>query len=430
MPAGELTAISLYAGAGLSDFGYMAAGFNLVVQVEANAYRAAIGADNFPNSTWLIGDVRKLRREIVSAYRRNTTRGLDLLIATPPCQGMSSSNPSRGKRNTKDALRNQSKNSLILDIVPIAKALRPRVIVAENVRQLLTFAVRRGRTATPVIEILKSKLREYTVFAGTLDVADYGVPQNRKRCLIIAVRNTEPWVEACLTAKHLPWPKCTHGDGRRPWVTVGTWLRSMKYEPLDAISGELARGDHPLHFVPSYDPDRYLQVSSIPKNSGRSAYQNDRCPDCDYSPVPVGRMRCNACAGLMRNRPYVLQDRKPRLVAGFHSSYRRMHSRKPAPTVTTNSSHVGSDYKIHPFENRVLSILECADIQTIPRLYKWERAIRDGRTYTIRNVVGEAFPPFFTYLHGRLLRQMLMLDGQNHNRLRHLLSQCDRIRRR
>ena len=84
-----------------------------------------------------------------------------------------------------------------------------------------------------------------------------------------------------------------------------------------------------------------------------------------------------------------------------------MHSNYPAATVTTNSSHLGGDFKIHPWEPRVFSILECADLQTTPRCYDWSSVQEAGRTYSIRQVIGEAFPPYFTYLHGRLLSSAL-----------------------
>jgi DNA (cytosine-5)-methyltransferase 1 len=80
---------------------------------------------------------------------------------------------------------------------------------------------------------------------------------------------------------------------------------------------------------------------------------------------------------------------------------------KPAPTVMTNSSHLGSDYKIHPWENRVLSIRECADLQTIPSFYDWSWAFQTGHVYVTRQVIGEALPSWFTYLHGLVLRQLL-----------------------
>ena len=69
-----------------------------------------------------------------------------------------------------------------------------------------------------------------------------------------------------------------------------------------------------------------------------------------------------------------------------------MRPDRPAYTITTNSSHIGSDFKIHPWENRVLSILECADLQSVPRFYDWTRAKEQRTLYLIRNLVGEAFP--------------------------------------
>ena len=135
------TAVSLFSGAGLSDLGYEMAGFRLMVQVEIDQRRAAIGADNFPKSQWLTCDVRGMDREIAAAYFRSTSRRLDLLVATPPCQGMSSSNPSRGKRQTPQAKALEEKNRLILEVIPLARSLRPRLIVVENVRQVLTLSV-------------------------------------------------------------------------------------------------------------------------------------------------------------------------------------------------------------------------------------------------------------------------------------------------
>ena len=112
----------------------------------------------------------------------------------------------------------------------------------------------------------------------------------------------------------------------------------------------------------------------------------------------------------MRNRPYVRTGKRFRLVKGFRSSYRRMAPDQPARTITTNTSHVGSDFKIHPWENRVLSTLECSDLQTVPRFFNWSSAIDAqprSKRYLIRNLVGEAFPPYFTFLHGKVLAEAL-----------------------
>ena len=55
----------------------------------------------------------------------------------------------------------------------------------------------------------------------------------------------------------------------------------------------------------------------------------------------------------------------------------------------------------------MLSILECADLQTVPRFYDWKRAKENRTLYLIRNLIGEAFPTYFTYLHGQVLAKLL-----------------------
>ena len=406
-----LTAVSIFSGAGLSDLGYEMAGFRFVVQVEVDRKRSDIGADNFPTSTWLTRDVAGSADEIATAYRNAASRRLDLLVATPPCQGMSSSNPSRGKRQTPQAQALEAKNGLMLEVIPIAQLLKPRIIVAENVRPVLTLNVKYCGTKAKVIDHLRSQLSEYQVFPGVVNVADYGIPQVRKRALVVAVHRDEPWLELVSRQRDGLLPQRTHSNksnnGARPWLSVEDWLKSMEYEPLDARSKDNALGKHPLHFVPAYGSDRYQQISEIPPYSGRSAYDNSTCPSCGCEEVEMDSIRCQLCGGVMRNRPYVERDGSPSLIKGFRSSYRRMNAKRPAYTITTNSSHVGSDFKIHPWENRVLSILECADLQTVPRFYDWTRAYNNKTTYLIRTLVGEAFPTYFTYMHGRILAELL-----------------------
>ena len=409
----ELTAVSLFSGGGLSDLGYELAGFRFVVHVEADERRAEIGADNFPDSKWITANVQDSTDAIVQAYRKGSARRLDLLTATPPCQGMSSSNPSRGKRQTPQAQALEAKNRLMLELIPIAEALKPRVVVAENVRQILTLDVEHEGGRKKVVDLLREGLPQYQVFSGVVNVADYGIPQVRKRALVVAIHEDEPGLK--YLADDQPWPRPGHAEqplnGAQPWVSVRQWLNVMQYEPLDASCEERAHGKHPLHYVPAYGGDRYQQVSGILPYSGRSAYENDTCPSCGQSPVETGLIRCPHCDGVMRNRPYAEKDGQPYLIKGFHSSYRRMNPDRPAYTITTNSSHVGSDFKIHPWENRVLSILECADLQTVPRFYDWKRA-EDNRTrYLVRNLVGEALPPYFTYLHGQYFAALLGNKG-------------------
>lgn len=406
-----LTAVSLFSGGGLSDAGYLAAGYTLVVQSELEPERAAIGKSNFPDSEWVVGDVRRRVDQIVKAYRQKESRPLDLLVATPPCQGLSSSNPSRGKRASKDARKNARKNALLLRIIEVARLLEPRVIVAENVRQILTHAVYWNGTKRTVVQVLKRELCDYEFWYMPVDVADYGVPQSRTRAVIVGIRKAEECVPALLKAAVAPIPAPTHcdggGDNYKPWISVRHWCEALAYPPLDASDASRATSGDPLHSVPWYDAERYRLIADIPKHSGKSAYHNDKCPNCRRKVAVTDKARCSRCQGILWNRPIKRGRGRPRLIKGFLSSYRRMRSDRPASTITTNSSHVGSDWKIHPYENRVLSARECADIQTVPRWYNWRTALKGRQKYLIRNLVGEALPPYFTYLHGKTLASLL-----------------------
>lgn len=403
--------MSLFSGAGVSDMGYRLAGFEFVVQVELDPLRAAIGQANFPGSTWLAKDVGKASEQVVSTYRKATSSApLDLLVATPPCQGMSSSNPSRGKRKTPQAQLQEARNRLLLAAIPIASELKPRIIVAENVRQVLTHNVTTEEGEQPLIKLFAEGLPNYRVFFGAINVADYGMPQVRRRAVVVAVRSDQTFLKKLLEENLAPWPRPTHsenpGNGLESWITVRQWVETAGYQRLDAKCPETARGENPLHFVPHYGSDRYLMVSAIPAYSGKSAYENNPCLNCN-SEVEKNLAVCPKCESVMKNRPVVEQDEGARIITGFHSSYRRMEADRPACTITTNTNHIGSDFKIHPWENRVLSILECADLQTVPRFFDWDLAFKAKKIQLIRELVGEAFPTYFTFLHGQVLKALL-----------------------
>ncbi len=413
----KFKAVSLFSGAGLSDFGYALAGFSFEVQAEIDDRRAALCAANFPEASPVVGDLRNTWRQVVKNYQRKNDHPPDLLVATPPCQGMSSSNPGRGKVSDPDSgnRRARERNLLILPVARVVQALQPRIVLIENVPQLLMRTVRLRKSAPPrnIVDLFLERVPHYQAFKTVVQMADYGVPQVRRRSVIVLVRRNEPGVKILERHNALPWPRATHAaipsNGRPVWVVVAEWFRKMRYPSLDARTPDTARHSRiPLHRVPHYPDCRYSWVADIPPRSGANAYQNSRCHTCGHQRVPEGRAYCDHCGAPMLNRPHVrLRNGRIRLVKGFSSSYRRMSPDWPARTVTTASGQLGSDYTIHAWENRVLSILECADLQTVPRSYDWSWALDKGLNYMIRQVVGEAMPPWFTYLHGRVLRSLL-----------------------
>lgn len=413
--SGLRNAVSVYSGAGFSDMGYSLAGFAFRVQAEIDPKRATLCAANFRLAASVVGDLRSTWRKVIAEYEKKRDTPPALLVATPPCQGMSSSNPGRGKVGDPDSGSRDARNLLILPVARVAEALEPRMVVIENVPQLLLRTVRLRKNGRPcnVVEAFLDRVPGYRSFAGVVQMADYGIPQVRRRSVLVLIRQGDPALAVLDRQSALPWPQPTHaaasGNCLPPWVTLDEWLRVMNYRPLDAKNPAAAVDpSDPLHRVPHYSDHRYSWVADIPRRSGANAYENPNCHTCGRRGVPAGRARCDRCGQPMLNRPHVRsKNGRARLVKGFVSSYRRMRPDRPAPTITTASSHLGSDYTIHPWENRVLSVRECADLQTVPRTFNWSWALDAGFNYMLRQVIGEAIPPWFTYLHGMVLRDLL-----------------------
>lgn len=410
-----LHSVSLFSNCGAGDVGYAEAGFHFDVMAELDPRRLEVCLLNHPNAIGIPGDLRKTWRKVVEAYRSKVgARRPSLLAGCPPCQGLSSARSDRGIETDPDAGMKDDRNLLVTVIAKVALELRPRIIVVENVQAFLTRQVRDPRTGAAVTAaklLIEHLAGHYQVFPFLADLCHFGVPQTRKRTFLTFIHRRERCLSLLTKARKSPYPIPTHSSesGRRP-ITVKKALLKMRLPSLDAISPELASSGvgGGLHFVPVWRDRRYAIVAAIPPHSGRSAWENDRCEKCGRVKVTPNDAECPRC-GRALLRPVIAKPKAGfRLVTGFRSStYSRMHSDRPAATITTASGHIGSNHTIHPFENRLLSALECALLQTLPIDFKWGKALKKWGHTNIREMIGEAVPPLFTQTHGRVLRALL-----------------------
>lgn len=412
-PPKTFFAVSLFSNCGAGDIGFAQAGFRFQVLADIDQRRLSVAELNHARAETVPGDLRETWRRVVQTYRSQAGKERPaLLAACPPCQGMSSARSGRGRGDDPDAGSRDERNLLVLPIAQAAAELAPRIIVVENVPAFLTRKVRHPKTRQPVsaASLLISLLdAEYAVFPFISDLANYGVPQTRRRAFLTFVRRGEPSLARMRYERVGPYPsptKLTVGRGGIP--TAEQALARLHLPSLDASTPEEARDPRrPLHFVPVWDDRCYSMVAAIPPGSGRSAWDNNKCGTCGRVRVGAEAATCPRCGGPLL-RPVLREGRRYRLIAGFRSSsYRRMNSDTPPSTVTTASGHVGSDRTIHPTENRVLSPLECALLQTFPRDFRWGDALEKWGHTNVRDMIGEAVPPMFTRLHGRVLRGLL-----------------------
>jgi DNA (cytosine-5)-methyltransferase 1 len=183
-------AVDLFAGVGGMSLGFEQAGFDVVCAVETDPAHAAAHSFNFPLCEVVSVDARELSkkrlREAVDAglvrHGRKPGAKIDVVFGGPPCQGFSVG----GLGHPEDP-----RNRLVEEFARLVCALRPRAWVLENVPAMATRSLP-GADAEPVIAWLESRMRQdgYEVAAtGVLNANRYGVPQDRRRLLLIGTRD-------------------------------------------------------------------------------------------------------------------------------------------------------------------------------------------------------------------------------------------------
>jgi DNA (cytosine-5)-methyltransferase 1 len=403
---GRPKAVSLFSSAGIGDLGVLAAGLDIVLANELLPQRVQLYRENFHHEI-IEADIVAAKSAIIEAARAKLAEEpLFLLYATPPCQGMSSngmgklkSEVAAGRRGPEDA-----RNRLIIPTMDIAEQLRPVWLLLENVPAMASTEIRtHGNKTENIIEYVKRRLG--TDYAGTAEVIaceDFGVPQRRKRMLAVFTRDP-----AAKEHFHRNGQTFFTDSLREPKCTLRDAISSLP--PLDARPGQNeARAFHPYHYVPAMSDLKYLWVQHT--REGDTAF-NNQCinPRCLYKGTPGHRdvkvegrwvsskdipIHCEQCGQLLP-RPYVMENGNPRLLRGFHSAYRRMVWDEPARTLTQNFIYEASDNKIHPSQNRVLSVYEAMIVQTIDR-YRYAFSVNGVELSAARiaEVIGESVPPY------------------------------------
>ncbi len=425
-------AVSLFSGAGIGDIGYRVAGFDFVSMCELEPERAALAKLNFPSTRVFPLGVQEARDEIVAnAEAILSGDDLHLLTCTAPCQGMSKNGQGTLRKNIRAGNRPalDPRNRLILPALEIIRSLRPLWVVFENVTEMRNTLIEdHDGEMKYILNIIFERLSgNYEGCAYDVEFADYGIPQRRQRLITVLTRD-EQAISALRSGVSLI-PPPTHA--KRPTRDLAKWVSVIDaigdFPPLDGRDENSAvQPTLPYHRVPILDPKKYEWIRHTPP--GRSAFDN-QCvePSCrsqknrthgaSHDGEGINRahrdtpLYCERCKALLP-RPYTEEDGGIRLMSGYTSAYKRMDPDLPAPALTRNLSYPCSDQKLHPFQNRVLSLAEAMRIHTLDR-YDLEWGPLDHASGTrkkksgmapdslIRLVIGESVPPLFFELLGK-----------------------------
>ena len=323
----QISAVDLFCGVGGLTHGLVRGGIDVTAGVDIDpGCRFPFEANN--SAVFLERDVGNLtERELEKLYKPGSLR---LLAGCAPCQPFSSY--SRSGRNSEY----ESQWPLVSSFGKLVRRSKPDLVTMENVPQLLDH---------PVFHEFLANLRGYKKWWSVVECATLGIPQTRKRLVLLASR---------LGDRGLSIPK---------GAVVHTTVRS-------------AIADLPKLRAGERDPEDALHAAPA------------------LSDLNLRRIRASRPGGTWRDWPSELQASCHRRASGatYPSVYGRMEWDKAGPTVTTQSFGYGNGRFGHPEQDRAITLREAALLQTFPRDYRFAPVGADIRYSRMGRLIGNAVP--------------------------------------
>jgi len=319
-----------------------------VMAVDFDEHATGVYALNFPGATIKTADVKKLfdgppgneSTDSEKAIKRSC-RDVSILIGGPPCQGHSDLN-----NHTR---RNDPKNGLYVKMARAAEVLEPTFVIVENVPAVMHDTHGVVDTTTEILE-----KNGYTVDSEVFELLRLGIPQRRRRHLLIASRRDD-------------------------------WSAADILDELDAIQVDKRHVRWAIGDLIEAPADRELNRASriSDENKDRIAY-------------------------LFRYGKYDLPNHKrPTCHQNEDHSYKSVYGRldwdKPAQTITTGFTSMGQGRYVHPELRRTLTPHEAARLQTFPDWFDWG----DAKRTQLSKMIGNAVPPLLIVTLGSILIEAL-----------------------
>lgn len=368
------TYISLFSSAGIGCYGFLDAGFECIATNELIERRINVQKCNHKckyDSGYICADITKqetkdaLYEQIALWKKKEGIKRVDVLIATPPCQGMSVANH---KKSDTEIVR----NSLVVESISIIKEIQPRFFIFENVPAFMkTVCTDVDGVDKPIAQAIEHNLGpDYSYTSKVINFKNFGASSSRQRTLVIGVANDY----ADEVSPYELFPDMVKEKTLRE---VTGHLRALK------TFGEIDANDI-YHAFRVYPEHMRSWIANI--GEGESAFDNKD----DI------------------NKPHQIIDGK--LVINQQKNgdkYRRQIWDKVGPCIHTRNDQLASQNTVHPSDDRVFSIRELMMMMTVPSSFKWvtedecelnklsdeqKRVFLKKHEINIRQSLGEAVP--------------------------------------
>ncbi|MDQ1852410.1 DNA cytosine methyltransferase [Bacillus stercoris] len=331
-------AIDLFSGCGGLSQGLKQAGFQVQVAVEIDTETARTYKLNHPETRIINKDIREVGKADIS--KEVNGKEIDLIAGCPPCQGFSKI----GNLNKKNGY-SDSRNELVIEFFRIVELIKPNFIMLENVPGLSQYSL-----FNKIINDL-SDLGYYLDYK-IVDIANYGVPQRRKRLVLLGSK-----LGPIAIPQNLGIPSKT--------------VRDFIYQ-LSSVKDS----NDPIHKIHSSHGEKVKKIiSMIPKNGG------------SRSELP---------------KEYWLECHKKSDI-GYSDVYGRLSWDKVSSTITGGCLNPSKGRFLHPEENRSITAREAALLQTFPKDYQFSTTAK-GK---LAQMIGNAFPPKFSELQGKYIMELI-----------------------
>lgn len=345
----KIAIIDLFCGIGGLTNGFVKAKMNVVAGIDFDSScKYAYEKNNL--TEFIHADLTKKNpKEILKLFPENSIK---VLAGCAPCQAFST---------YQNGKKNNTKWKLLYSFGKIIDEIKPDIVSMENVPNLLKY--NEGKVFFDFIEVLKSN--NYFVTYQIVDAKDYGVPQRRKRLILLASK----FSEIKLIEK-------THND-----KNINTVLNAIGHLPKIA-AGEANKKDK-LH--------RARRLSQINLERIRATREGGSWKEWDEN--------------------LILECHKKKSGKSFGSVYGRMKWNDVSPTLTTQCTGLGNGRFGHPDQDRAISLREAAIIQSFPKKYSFINPKENFRPSIIEKHIGNAVPPRLGFIIAKSIKKHLVENG-------------------
>lgn len=327
-----------FSGCGGTSEGLRRAGMDIVLGLDCDLDAALTFTRNFKDSRFLLGDIRKVTSQNIRPYVEAVGDDPLLFCGCAPCQPFSKQ-PSTKKHPRRG-------RDLLNEFARFVVAFRPHFVLCENVPGLQKVSSDTG----PFRKFCAMLKREgYDYDWDVIECQDYGVPQMRRRLVLMASR---------IGPVKIPSPTYGPSSGKR-YSTVRDWIHGLPR----LRAGQTSSRD-PVHRAAKLSELNLKRIGATPTGGSRLDWPSDLALKC-----------------------HTRREKQNPSYRGHTDVYGRMLWNRPAPALTTRCISLSNGRYGHPTQNRAISAREAACLQTFPRGFQFA-----GSLVSVARQVGNAVP--------------------------------------